>query len=205
MAAAFFDPGPSAFGGLLVCWNGLDAAGFAAWEISPGMGFGERAAWWRDGAPRDAPHEGLDLCCYRTADGRRADLRAGARVPAVWAGRVVAVVDDFLGASVFVEHDRLDGDGRRLHSVLGHVRPAPGLAPGSALKEGAEVGAVADAAGRRTAVPPHLHLTIALIAREGGPPRLDWGALRDRDRVLLLDPLPVVAGAAGAHRRGATL
>jgi murein DD-endopeptidase MepM/ murein hydrolase activator NlpD len=188
-------PRPSAFGALLVRWNGLDAAGFAAWELLPGMRFGERAAWWRDGADRGSPHEGLDLRLYRNRDGRLLPLVPGSRVPAVYAGEVVSIVEDFLGSSVFLAHAELDERGRRLHTVYGHVAPRPGLAVGCALSEGDQVGTVADAAGRRTAVPPHLHLTLALIAREGGPATLDWAALRDPARALLLDPLPLLATA----------
>lgn len=186
---------PSGFGGRLIRWNGLDAAGFAAWEFLPGMRFGERAAWWRPGVDRSAPHEGLDLRLCRTRDGRLLTLVPGTRVPAVHAGEVVSIVNDFLGSSVFVAHGDLDERGRRLHTVYGHVALRPGLAVGSALSGDDQVGTVADAAGRKTAVPPHLHLTVALIAREGGPARLDWEALHDGRRVVLLDPLPLLGAA----------
>ena len=188
---------PSAFNGLLIRWNGLDTAGFAAWEFLPGMRFSESAAWWRDGADRSGGHEGLDICWYRTGDGRRLSLGAGARVPVIYAGEVVSVVDDFLGSSVFVAHDRRDAGGRRLHTVYGHVDPGPGLAPGSVLDDGEAVGTIADAAARNSAVPPHLHVTLALLA--GGPPgatRLDWASLREPNRAILLDPLPLLGGAA---------
>jgi len=183
---------PSAFNGLLIRWNGLDTAGFAAWEFLPGMRFSERAAWWRGGADRASAHEGLDLTCYRTVDGRRGSLAAGARVPVMYAGEVVSVVDDFLGASVFVAHASCDGEGRQLHTIYGHLRPRPGLAPGSRIGDGEAVGTIAGASGETRAVPPHLHITLALIDREGGPARLDWEALRDRSRVLLLDPMIIM-------------
>jgi murein DD-endopeptidase MepM/ murein hydrolase activator NlpD len=170
--------------------NGLDAAGFAAWEFLPGMRFGEREAWWRGGAPRDAPHEGVDLRGFRGPDGGSARLVPGMRVPALWAGIVAAMVPDFLGRSVFVAHDRCDSGGRRLHSVYGHLDPRPGLAPGGALREGEEVGTVADPAARSSPVPPHLHLTVALIAGGGEGAGLGWAALRDPARAVLLDPLP---------------
>ena len=189
---------PSAFSRLLIRWNGLDVAGFAAWEYLPGMRFAERGAWWRGGADRGGPHEGLDLCWYRTADGRRLGLGAGARVPAICAGEVVSVVDDFLGVSLFVAHGHRDSRGWLLHTIYGHLAPAPGLAPGSRLVDGAAVGAVADTSGRSVPVPPHVHISVALVA--GGRPgaaRLDWAALRDPDRALLLDPLPLIGGAAG--------
>jgi murein DD-endopeptidase MepM/ murein hydrolase activator NlpD len=178
----------SAFNGLLIRWNGLDTAGFAAWEFLPGMRFGERAAWWRDGSDRGSAHEGLDICWYRTVAGPRLSLGAGARVPAIYAGEVVAIVDDFLGVSVFVAHTHCDDEGRRLHTVYGHVCPLSGLAPGSSLDDGDAVGTIADTTGNKHDIPPHLHITLALIDREAGPDRLDWDALHDRSRVLLLDP-----------------
>jgi hypothetical protein len=187
-----FVPGPSGFSERLIIWNCPAASGFAAWEFLPGMRFDERAAWWRGGSDRGGGHEGLDICWYRTADGQRQSLGAGARVPVICAGEVVSVVDDFLGASVFVAHARCDGRGRRLHSVYGHIDPRPGLAPGSLLDEQDVVGTIAATSGRKSLAPPHLHLTLALIDREGGPERLDWNALRDRSRVLLLDPVIIM-------------
>ena len=178
----------SAFTARLLRVNNLEEAGFAAWELRPGMRFGEREAWWRDGAPRDAPHEGLDLAAFRTRDGRPMPLAQGVRIPVLWAGTVAAVVADFLGRSVFVAHDRRDGGGRRLHSVYGHLGPHPGLVPGSQLREGAEVGAIADPAARGSSAPAHLHLTVAWIA--DAPGTLGWRVLRDPARALLIDPLP---------------
>jgi len=194
----------SAFGGRLIRWNGLDAAGFAAWDFLPGMRFGEFASWWRDGTARDAPHEGLDIGWYRSGDGRRLALGAGARVPVLWAGAVVAVVPDFLGASVFVAHDRADCEGRLLHTVYGHVEPRAGLAPGARLGDEDLVGSIVAPVGARVAVPPHLHLTVALIDRAGGPERLDWGAMRAATRVLLLDPLPILCGTMPDDENRAT-
>jgi murein DD-endopeptidase MepM/ murein hydrolase activator NlpD len=171
--------------------NGLAAAGFAGWELLAGMRFGEREAWWRGGAPRDAPHEGLDLRGFRGPDGAGARLEPGTRVPVLWAGTLAAVVPDFLGHSVFVAHEGRDGAGRRLHSVYGHVEPRRGLTPGCELREGEEVGAIADPAARVSQVPPHLHLTVALIAVHA-PGTLDWSVLRDPARTVLMDPLPLV-------------
>jgi murein DD-endopeptidase MepM/ murein hydrolase activator NlpD len=188
----------SPFGERLVLLNRLADAGFAAWDFLPGMRFGERAAWWRGGADRGSAHEGLDISRYRTGDGRLANLGAGARVPVICPGEVVAIVEDFLGRSVFVAHERLDCEGWRLHTIYGHLDPRPGIAVGDQLSAGDEIGTIADPSGRKTAVPPHLHLSVALIAPEGGPERLDWDALRDRSRVRLLDPLPIICGTMPA-------
>ena len=182
---------PSAFGDLLIRWNGLADLGFADWEFLPGMRFGERTAWWRDGADRRAAHEGLDLCWFRTRDGRRSSLGAGARVPTTWAGEVVAVADDFLGASVFVAHEQRDERGWRLHTVYGHVLPRPGLAPRTPVRDGDEIGVVA-APRSGQGVPPHLHLTLALVDREGVPLRLDWNAIGEKSRVCLINPMIIM-------------
>lgn len=194
------DPGRTAFGLLLVRWNGLDAAGFAAWDFLPGMRFGERAAWWSAGGKRDVPHEGLDILYFRTADGRRRSVGAGARIPVVWPGEIVAVTPDFLGASVFVAHRDRDGEGRLLHTICGHLLPDPGLAAGSLLCKGDAIGTIAP--GRPSGPPPHLHLTVALIDRTGGPQRLGWAAMRDATRVRLLDPLPILSGGWAAGEAG---
>jgi hypothetical protein len=197
-----FAPAASPFLELLLSRNGIGAAAFAAWEFLPGMRFGERAAWWRAGAERTAPHEGLDLRGFRTPAGGSVALGAGTRVPVLWAGDVVAVVADFIGRSVFVAHRQSDGAGRRLHSVYGHLDPPAGLAPGCALRDGDEVGTVADAGRRKVAVPAHLHLTLALIVAGTAPGALDWRTLRDPARALLLDPLPLICGTMRAPARG---
>lgn len=191
-----FVPDPSDFLERLIRGNGLAAAGFAGWDFLPGMRFRERDAWWRGGGERGVPHEGLDLRRYRRGDGRLAVLGAGARVPVIYAGELVAIVEDFLGSSVFVAHKRLDGAGRRLHTVYGHILAREGLAPRSSVRAGEVIGVIAAPAGRKIAVPPHLHITLALIAREGGLERLDWDVLRDRRRVVLLDPLAIVGALA---------
>jgi hypothetical protein len=192
---------PSGFSERLISWNGLLEAGFAAWEFLPGMRFSERAAWWRGGGDRGGAHEGLDICWYRTVDGRRLSLGAGACVPVIYAGEVVSVVDDFLGASVFVAHAHRAAGGRRLHTIYGHIAPASGLAPGSRLVDGAAVGVIAETSGRNVPVPPHVHISLALVA--GGQlsgTRLDWASLRDPARATLLDPMPIMSGVARERR-----
>jgi hypothetical protein len=173
--------------------NGFDAEEFVGWEFLPGMRFGERNAWWREGAPRDAPHEGLDLAAFRARGGRSVPLEPGTLIPVLWAGTVAAVVPDFLGRSVFVAHDCRDAGGRRLHSVYGHLDPRPGLESGCALCEGEEVGVIADPAARTSSVPSHLHVTVAWIAA-GASETIDWRTLRDSAKTLLTDPLPLLGG-----------
>jgi len=132
---------PSAFNGLLIRWNGLLEAGFAAWEFLPGMRFNERNAWWRGGADRGGGHEGLDICWYRTVDGQRLSLLAGARVPADerqarWLEPLPAVeIADRLRRIPLFAHVsvdelfRLAGSGRHRRHGRGHTICAAGCAP----------------------------------------------------------------------------
>ncbi|MFC2059620.1 hypothetical protein ACFLTZ_00815 [Chloroflexota bacterium] len=48
---------------------------------------------------RARPHEGLDLCVYRTEKGDIRYLDEKTKVPVILKGRIVKVVDDFLGES----------------------------------------------------------------------------------------------------------
>ena len=81
----------------LIQKNALDKGGFKEWVFCPGMLFNSTDKWWGDQGKRDKPHEGLDLCLYK--DRKDTILRLGekAKVPAIYDGRVVRIVDDFLG------------------------------------------------------------------------------------------------------------
>jgi hypothetical protein len=85
--------------------------------------------------------------------------------------------------------------------MYGHIAPAPGLAPGSRLVDGSAVGVIAETFGRNVPVPPHVHISLALVA--GGQlsgTRLDWASLRDPIRAILLDPMPLMIDIAGERR-----
>ena len=79
-----------------------------------------------------------------------------------------------------------------MHTVYGHIDPRAGLAPGVLIDDLDAVGTIAETSGAKSPVPPHLHLTMALIEREGAPERLDWAALRESGRVVLLDPVIIM-------------
>lgn len=182
------------------------AGGRCVWVLEPGMGFGDLEVWWREGGRRDAAHEGLDLLACRGPRGRMLRLAPGSPVPAPWEGQVAAVVRDFIGASVFLRHEPADAAGWRLHSVLGHLDPGPGLVPGRGVAAGEIVGVLAPPRAREGGAPAHLHLSLALVAPGVAGSGLDWAAVRDRGRVRLLDPAPLLGAAAplrGGGDRGA--
>jgi hypothetical protein len=181
------------FGESLSRCNGLDETGFGQWVFYPGMLFGAQAKWWGGGGDRDRRHEGLDLYLYRDKAGRIHNLDDKIEVPVTFAGRVVKVAKDFLGQSVYVEHGIIDGQGKVLYTVYGHVEPHIAVSRGATLNEGRVFATIARGSVKRRSVPPpHLHISVAWIPESFPQERLNWDVLSDCGTVQLLDPLGFV-------------
>ena len=103
--------------------NRLDEQGFEAWAICPDMLFNAEDKWWGDRGRRDRPHEGLDLVLYRNRQERILRLGEETKIPVMYDGLVVNVIDDFLGKTLFIEHDLADGSDSRVYTIYGHTNP----------------------------------------------------------------------------------
>lgn len=178
------------FLGSFAALNGLAAGEVTAIVVRPGMEFGACLAWWRPGSERPTPHVGLDFLSYRDQQGIEHLLSGGARIPALYPGRVAAVFQDFLGDTVLLLHPFQDQRGWRFCTIYGHLVPAPGLGRGTRLTAGDQVGAVAGATGARVPVAPHLHLSLGWLAAAALGVALDWPTLERSAMVELLDPVP---------------
>lgn len=165
--------------------------GFGHWLFHPGMLFRALQQWWGRQKPRPTPHEGLDVCWYRDRDGGQRSLPAATVIPAPFAGRVVKISADFLGQSIFLIHPGLGTAGRDVLTALGHTSPLAGVAVGTVVSEGDGIATLADHVGRRTSVPPHLHITIALLPESYSEADLSWEKLSANPKFLLWDPLMV--------------
>ena len=164
--------------------NNLD---LKAWLLAPGMEFGAVSEWWGGKAKRRSPHSGVDLRFYRTDGGVRIQLKPGTSVTAPFDGTVARMVRDFVAVSVFLVHD-MEKDGMRLVSGIGHIAPQRMLRKGLKVKAAAPLGSIA-AAREGSGVPPHLHITLALIGAEIKPDTLSWEMLEGRGPgIRLLDP-----------------
>ncbi len=84
--------------------NALGRSGFQEWFFYPGMLFNAMNKWWGNQGKRDRPHEGLDLCFYKNRKGRILQLDESTKIPVLYDGVVVQVINDFIGKSVMVEH-----------------------------------------------------------------------------------------------------
>ncbi len=164
--------------------------GFGHWLFHPGMFFQAQRQWWGEQKPRPTPHEGLDVCWFRDRLGDQRALPTTTVIPAPFPGRIVKIGADFLGESIFLLHPGLGGDGRDVLTAMGHTQPLPGVVAGTLVKEGDGIATLA-APARRTAVPPHLHITIALLRESHSVADLSWKKLSTAPQFLLWDPLTV--------------
>ena len=173
--------------------NGLDAfEGFKEWLLCPEMLIDASEKWWGDFGVRDVRHAGLDLCCYRTSKGKIIYLNGDTKIPAMYDGLLVGVINDFLGKSLILKHSIPGIEVEDFFTIYGHTHPGQGVRIGKAYKEGETIARVADMDNSRSRVRPHLHLSIGLLSKPVSYARLDWGNISDPDTMILIDPLQVI-------------
>jgi len=125
---------------------------------------------------------------YRAAGASLHHLNENTQVPAIFEGRVVRIIRDFLGQSVFVIHEAVARGQNHLYTVYGHTTPQPNLRVGSMVAGGEVIGTIA--AGR--SVPCHLHVSVAWVPGTLPLDDLDWSTMADTRIVTLIDPLSVI-------------
>lgn len=167
---------------------------FKQWLFHPGMLFQARQQWWGKEESRATLHEGLDLCWFEDDAGYRHSLDQTTVIPAPFAGAVVKISRDFLGQSIFITHEIFSG--RRLYTALGHTIPKEGLAEGQMVSEGEIIASIAVPLKKKPSVPPHLHVTLALLPDDMPVEYLTWDRLGIEPAITLLDPLIVFPTAS---------
>lgn len=172
--------------------NALDKGGFKAWVFWPGMLFNATDKWWGDQGKRDKPHEGLDLCLYKNREDAILCLGEKARVPVIYDGIVVKIVDDFLGKSVIIEHSFSDDDKNSLCTIYGHTIPEDNLHVGKIVKEGDVIATLADSSRSKINILPHLHISLGWTSKSIAYDSLDWENIGAPNTLTLLDPLQVI-------------
>ena len=183
---------PSRFHEHFVSTNRLFEHGFERWVFLPGMLFGSLDRWWGAGGGRESPHEGLDICYYRTAEDTICHLGEHVHVPVMFGGRMMRIIDDFLGRSMFVMHESVSRDCDHLYTVYGHTTPNLNIHAGVAVNEGEILGTIAAANGRGHSIASHLHVSVAWVADTLLAEELDWTMMSDRTKASLVDPLSLI-------------
>ena len=176
----------------LIQQNALDESGFKEWVFCPGMLFNATDKWWGDRGKRDKPHEGLDLCLYKDQEDTILRLGEKAKVPAIYDGIVVRIVDDFLGKSVVIEHLISDRDNNKLCTICGHTIPEDNLCAGKIVKKGDVIATLADSRRSKTNILPHLHISLGWTSKVISYDRLDWENIGAPNTLTLLDPLQII-------------
>ena len=174
--------------------NRLNSHDFKDWFLSPGMLFDADSEWWGNHAQRKRRHEGLDLCLFRNQSDKISCFDGRTRVPAMFDGDVVHLMDDFLGRSVVIAHAFTDADGRRLCTMYGHTVITGDLHIGKTVRQGEIVAVVAEPAKPKSGILPHLHVSMGWVSPSLPFDRLDWNIIGIREAVTLIDPLDILDG-----------
>lgn len=181
----------SSFTDVFVRKNNLDKRGFTAWVFYPGMEFGAQDTWWGDRGKRARPHEGIDLCFYRGANGTVFRINEKAKIPAMYEGIVVKIMDDFLGKTIILKHTFSDISEGTYLTMYGHTNPVEDLEEGQTVKAGGIMATLATS--RRSKAPlAHLHLTLAWNPEPVPYDILDWTTIGNTGVVRLVDSLRVI-------------
>jgi murein DD-endopeptidase MepM/ murein hydrolase activator NlpD len=178
----------------LIQKNELDQSGFNGWFFCTGMLFHSTDKWWGDWKKRDKPHDGLDLCLYKDRKDTILRLHVSAKVTAIYDGKVVGIIDDFLGKSIIMEHLFSDRDIKRLCTIYGHTIPKDHLHVGSIVKQGDVITTLADSSRFKTNIIPHLHISLGWASATISYDRLDWKNIGGPNTLTLLDPLHIIDG-----------
>ena len=162
-------------------------AGMKILYLYPGMEFRSEIKWWPDKGVRFTPHEGVDICYYTNSTGKECKVTSEFRVPVMATGRIVAISKDYLGETVFLDHqyDQLS----RFLSIYAHITPRPDLKTGDMVCVGDVIGTVADTTGKKNRIPAHLHISLMTISKAVPAKKFDWDMISYPEDAKLIDPL----------------
>ncbi|MBT8340327.1 MAG: M23 family metallopeptidase [Desulfatitalea sp.] len=180
------------FTAMLIAANDPAHGDLTHWAFCPGMRFNETAKWWGDFGRRDLPHEGIDLCLYKTTAGGIGRLNARTRIPVMHDGVVRAMFKDFLGWAIAIEHPTDSTGDVPLLSFYAHTVPRANLRVGDVVGTGDLIGTIADTRQAKARILPHLHLTLGRMISPLDFRDFAWNHIHDSQKVALLDPLPIL-------------
>jgi len=182
----------SRFTEMIIEKNALDQSGIESWIFCRGMLFDSPDKWWGDHGLRDYPHEGIDLCLYRNRFHKICRIDEKTRIPVMHDGVIKAMFKDYLGQAIIIEHGTFDGDSPGFISVYAHTKPQAGIEPGMIVREGDIIATLADTSHSKANIIPHLHFSLGRLAKSFSYDRFVWNIIREPDKIILFDPLPVI-------------
>lgn len=170
-----------------VALNRLGELDFKAWSFRSGMSYANSNKWWGDRGARLAPHEGTDIAAFVDGRGTEHWLTTETIVPPLFEGRLVLVAGDFLGLTIIAAHDIINRHHQTLHTFYAHLSPLQVLTGDAPLH--ADRGMATIAAGNRTNIPAHLHLSAAWVSPAFPLAGFTWPDFTERPGFQPCDPL----------------
>ncbi|OGW32820.1 MAG: hypothetical protein A2X59_10465 [Nitrospirae bacterium GWC2_42_7] len=159
---------------------------FKRWILEPGMLFRSGSKWWGDKGPRDKQHNGLDLMLYETDERSQKAINPDTKVPIMYEGTLIKCIRDFLGYTLFAAHEIYEGDSQ-LFTIYGHVQKPVDTVIGKFFNRGEVISTISEPANSK--IPPHLHISVALISKAIPLETLSWKLLDNSKDIIFLDPM----------------
>jgi len=197
--------GKSRFTEMLLGENALDQSEFESWIFCNGMLFNSPDKWWGDYGRRDYPHEGIDLCLYKDRSQRICRIDEKTRIPVMHSGVIKAIFKDYLGQAIIIEHERIENSTGRFTSFYAHTKPHANLEVGVTVKEGDIIATLADTSHSKAHIIPHLHFSLGRPSESISYNGFVWNSIRKPEKIILLDPLPVIDRPYQAQHPGESL
>lgn len=170
--------------------NNLDT--LQGWVFHDGMHFSDSCQWWNKTKKRPHPHEGVDLVYYLNNTGKQHFFPPGTLIPAITDGIVVHDHQDFLGQTLYIQHEQFQQNSKTLYSLYAHIAINDKL-PERVTKH-SHLGVIAEVSDS-SPVPPHLHLSMAWIDNLLKINTINWNNIADHESICLLDPMNFITGS----------
>ncbi len=170
--------------------NNLDTLQY--WIFHDGMHFSDSCQWWNRTKKRPCPHEGLDLVYYLNSAGKQHFFQPGTLIPAIFDGIVVHDHQDFLGQTLYIQHEQFQQNSKTLYSIYAHIAINNKL-PQKIVRY-SPIGVIAEVPDS-SPVPSHLHLSMAWIENTLNINSINWNNIANHESVRLVDPLEFVSNA----------
>jgi len=99
------------------------------------------------------------------------------------------IIDDFLGKSMIVRHDRIGVATKRFYTIYGHIKPLGNIRTDARVKQGDVIATLASLRRPHAGLIPHLHISLGWASGTTPKDRLDWQTITDPGVMTLLNPL----------------
>ncbi len=159
------------------------------WLFYCGMLFSSTDKWWGDFKQRHLPHEGIDICWYRSNQKEEINcFDTSTQIPAMANGTLLNICDDFLGKTLVVEHKPAIDSKYRIIFTYSHVLPEANLKDRQQIRKDQIIATVCDT-NKNPSLPPHLHFSCFEIAHDTPKHKLTWNLFSDRKKVKMIHPV----------------